>query len=217
MSLVCGIVEDQIMFRRMLRRLLAERCQATVTLELATLAELREAIAQVSRLDLLLLDIRLPDGDALDFIPEMSARKIATPVLLLSSSCEDFIVHRVLHSFAQGYVHKDDEPDILVTAIDAIAGGGSYFSPRFEERRRALAASSQSFTKMLSTREQELLKLLGAGYADADVASLLGLSPGTVHAHRRNIMAKLNLHTAQELQAFALLHGFTTVRELRPQ
>ena len=58
--------------------------------------KLRAAADRIGQLALLILDIRLPDGDAFDFLPEMSSRRIATPVLLLSASCEDFIVHRVL-------------------------------------------------------------------------------------------------------------------------
>jgi DNA-binding NarL/FixJ family response regulator len=217
MSLSCGIVEDQTLFRSMLKSLLTSRCGAKVVLELTTMAELRAAIGQLAALDLLLVDIRLPDGDALDFLPEMNVQKIATPVLLLSSSAEDFIIHRVMHSFVQGYVHKDDDPEIRVAAVQAVAGGGSFFSPRFVERRRALAQTPAGFNKVLSSREQEVLKLLGTGHGDTEIAPLLGLSTGTIHAHRRNIMAKLDLHTAQELQAYALQHGFTTVRELRPR
>jgi DNA-binding NarL/FixJ family response regulator len=215
MPFTCAIVEDQIMFRSMLKKLLVERCSAQIALELATLAELRAAAPTLGRLDLLVLDIRLPDGDGLDFIPEMNAQRIATPVLLLSSSGEDFVIHRVSRSLVQGYVHKDDDPDILVTAVQTITAGGSFFSPRFVERQRALARSD-GFDKLLSDREQALLKLLGAGFSDPEVASQLGVTPATVHSHRRNIMAKLDLHSAQELQAYALRHGFTTVRGLRP-
>ena len=215
MPFTCAIVEDQIMFRSMLKKLLVERCGAQIALELATLAELRAAAPALGQLDLLLLDIRLPDGDALDFIPEMNALRIATPVLLLSSSGEDFIIHRVSRSLVQGYLHKDDDPDLLVAAVQAITAGGSFFSPRFVERQRALARAD-GFDKLLSDREQALLKLLGSGFSDPEVASQLGVTPATVHSHRRNIMAKLDLHTAQELQAYALRHGFTTVRGLRP-
>jgi DNA-binding NarL/FixJ family response regulator len=140
---------------------------------------------------------------------------VAAPVLLLSSSCEDFIVDRVTHSCVQGFVHKDEDPKVLLTAIQTIAAGGAFYSPRFVERRRQLMKEPATFAKLLSTREQDLLRLLGAGYTDAEIASELGLSAFTVQSHRRNVMAKLDLHTAQEMQAYALKAGFTTVDRLQ--
>ena len=215
MSLTCAICEDQVMFRRMLSGLLAKHCRACVVHEFGTLAELRAASSSLVGLDLLLLDIRLPDGNGLDFIPEMARLKIQTPVLLLSSSAEEFIVHRVVKSMVSGYVHKDDEPKVLITAVQTVAAGGSFLSPRFVKLRRELAQSPTAFAKILSDREQELLTAFGAGFSDTDIAAQFALSPTTVKTHRYNIMEKLDLHSAQELQAYALRRGFTTIPALQ--
>ena len=67
---------------------------------------------------------------------------------------------------------------------------------------------------MLSPREQDFLKLMGAGFSDAEAAAALGLGASTAQTHRRNVMAKLNLHSAQELQTYALKAGFTTIDRL---
>ena len=208
------LVEDQVMFRGLIRQMLVEECRGKILLETTTLAELRANLDKVRAADLLLLDIRLPDGDGLDFVEEMSAAHIATPVLLFSSSCEDYVVHRVSKTFAQGFVHKDEEPKVLLTAIQMVASGSAFFSPRYVERRRQLAKDSKSFDKLLSAREQELLRLIGAGYTDAEAAATLGAKIGTVQAHRRNIMMKLGVHSAKELQSYALKAGFTTVARL---
>lgn len=208
------LVEDQVMFRGLIRQLLVDECQGRMLLEATTLAELRAGFDQVRAADLLLLDIRLPDGDGLDFVEEMTAQHIATPVLLFSSSCEDYIVHRVSRTFAQGFVHKDEEPKVLLTAIQMVAAGGAFFSPRFVERRRQLERNQTSFDKLLSQREQELLRYIGAGYSDVEAAAALGASTGTVQSHRRNIMNKLGVHTAKDLQSYALKTGFTTVARL---
>jgi DNA-binding NarL/FixJ family response regulator len=209
-----AVVEDQVMFRTLLKKLLVEECKGKVVLECGTLAELRANMAKLGAVDLVLLDIRLPDGDGVDFTDEMSKAHVSAPVLLLSSSCEDYIVHRVSRSYVQGFVHKDEDPKVLVTAIQTIAAGGAFYSPRFVERRQKLSKEPASFEKLLSMREQELLRLLGAGYTDAEVGSALGLSMGTVQSHRRNVMAKLDLHSAQEMQTYALKAGFTTIDRL---
>lgn len=208
------IVEDQTMLRSLLRRMLVEDCKGEILLEAGSLADLRATQDLVRGADLLLLDIRLPDGDGLDFIEEMGRAQIATPVLLFSSSCEDYIVHRVTRACVQGFVHKDENPQVLLTAIQMVAAGGTFFSPRFTQQQRQLSKAPDSFEKRLSKREQEVLSLVGSGFPDDEVASTLGLSVHTVRTHRQNVMEKLNVHTAQELQAYALKTGFTTVDRL---
>jgi len=210
-----ALVEDQVMFRSLLRRLLVTECRGQIVLEVGSLAELRANIAKLSAIDLLLLDIRLPDGDGLDFTDDLTDRHVSVPILLLSSSCEDYIVHRVNRSFVQGFVHKDEDPKILLTAIQMITAGGTFFSPRFTERKRALLYERESFEKKLSSREQEILRCVGTGMPDAEVAATLGISASTVQTHRRNIMEKLDLHTAKDLQVFALKAGFVTVDRLK--
>lgn len=202
------------MFRSLLRRLLVEECKGRVVFEAGSLAELRENASKLSGVDLLLLDIRLPDGDGVDFVDEMNQRQLSVPVLLFSSSVEDYVVHRVGRSFVQGFVHKDEEPKVLLTAIQMVVAGGAFFSPRFVERQRALTKTPGTFEKKLSPREQELLRYIGAGFTDAETAAAVGMTVSTAVTHRRNIMAKLDLHTAKELQAYALKTGFTTVDRL---
>jgi DNA-binding NarL/FixJ family response regulator len=208
------LVEDQVMFRGLIRRLLVDECKGKVVLETGTLGELRHNLDTLRTADVLLLDIRLPDGDGIDFVDELVKAHVPTPVLLFSSSCEDYIVHRVSRAFVQGFVHKDEDPKILLTAIQMVAAGGAFFSPRFVERRGKLARDQSSFDKLLSPREQDFLKLIGAGYTDAEAAAELGLGSATAQTHRRNVMGKLNLHSAQELQAYALKMGFTTIDRL---
>lgn len=209
-----ALVEDQVMFRSLLRRLLIEECKGKVLLEAGSLAELRANVETLTKVDLLLLDIRLPDGDGIDFVDEMTKLQVAVPVLLFSSSVEDYIVHRVSRSFVQGFVHKDEEPKVLITAIQMVAAGGAFFSPRFVERQRAMSKAPDTFEKKLSPREQEFMRYIGAGYSDPEAAAALGMTASTAQTHRRNVMAKLDLHSAKELQAYALKAGFTTIDRL---
>jgi DNA-binding NarL/FixJ family response regulator len=210
-----ALVEDQVMFRSLLRQLLVAECRGQIAFEVGSLAELRANIAMLSTVDLLLLDIRLPDGDGFDFLEDLTRQHLSVPVLLLSSSCEDYVVHRVSRSFVQGFVHKDEDTKILLTAVQMITAGGAFFSPRFTERKRALMHADGSFDKKLSAREQEVLGLIGAGFSDAEVAATLGISASTAQTHRRNVMGKLDLHTMQDIQTYALKTGFTTTDRLK--
>ncbi len=214
-----ALVDDQVMFRSLLRRLLAEECRGKVVLEAGSLKELQEHLPLLATVDLLLLDIRLPDADGkddgLDFVDEMFRQHRSVPVLLLSSFCDDYIVHRVGRSAVQGFVHKEEEPRVLLTAIQMVAAGGTFFSPRFTQRKRALVDGMKSFASILSVREQEVLRQIGAGLTDAQVAAELGISASTAQTHRRNVMEKLQLHTARDIQAYALKAGFTTTGRLQ--
>jgi DNA-binding NarL/FixJ family response regulator len=96
-----------------------------------------------------------------------------------------------------------------------VGAGGAFFSPRFVERQRELTKTPGTFEKTLSPREQELLRYLGAGFTDAEIAATLGLSASTAQTHRRNVMEKLDLHTAKDLLSYALKSGFTTPDRLR--
>ncbi len=205
-----ALVEDQLMFRSMLRQLLVTECQGQIALEAGSLAQLRAQMAIVATVDLILLDIRLPDGDGLEFLDDLTQQHLSIPVLLLSSSCEDYIVHRVSRSFAQGFVHKDEDPKVLLTAVQTVIAGGTFFSPRFTTQKRALANHGESFEKKLSPREQEILRYIGTGFTDAEIAASLGITASTAMTHRRNVMEKLDLHSAREVQTYALKTGFTT-------
>ncbi|MBN9690706.1 MAG: response regulator transcription factor [Verrucomicrobia bacterium] len=209
------LVEDQVMFRGLIRKLLMQECKGEILLETSTLAELRSKFDKVRAADLLLLDIHLPDGDGISIINELSAAMIDTPVLLFSSSAEDYIVDRVRRSSAQGFVHKEESEEVLLTAIQNVSAGSAYYSPRFVDRIKQLGNNPVSFDKILSKREQELLCYLGSGYSDVEVAAMTGSKAGTIQTHRRNIMNKVGVHSAQELQAYALRHGFTTVSKLQ--
>lgn len=209
-----ALVEDQVMFRSLLRRLLVADCAGEILFEAGTIAEASKRIEELRGVDLLLLDIRLPDGDGIEFLSKLTAARINVPVLLLSSSCEDYTVHRVSRSCAQGFVHKDDKPEILVMAIQMVMSGGLYFSPRYRAALQRMGTETNSFEKILSKREQEMLGYFGQGYSDGEIAPLLGLSVKTVGTHRSNVMTKLGVHTAQELTALALKLGFTTVDQL---
>ena len=190
------LVEDQVMFRDLIRKLLMQECKGEILLETNTLAELRSKFDKVRAADLLLLDIQLPDGDGISIVNELSAALIDTPVLLFSSSADDYIVDRFRKSSAQGIVHKEENEEVLVKAIQNVSAGGAYCSPRFADRIKQFGNNPFGFDKILSKREQELLCYLGSGYSDVEVAAMTGSKAGTIQTHRRNIMNKFGVRSA---------------------
>ena len=100
-----------------------------------------------------------------------------------------------------------------MTAVRSVLGGQRYLSPSVSEKvvEGYLAGKKiireKSSWETLTTREREILKLVGEGFKNKDIAEQLGISPKTIEKHRANLMDKLNLHNTSELTAYAIEKG----------
>lgn len=209
------LIEDQLMFRASLAVLLQSKVGAKVVGEFDSGEAFLAARPALGAIDLVLLDIQLPGEDGATLARRFSTELPGLKVILLSSVREDYVLHRALQSGADGYVHKDDSPDALASAIDTVLSGGCYFGHTIQQLRRQMGLDPAGFNKILSAKEQEILEMLGQGLTNEEAAPVLALSPDTVQTHRRNIMKKLGLHNAAQLQSYALKHGFTSISDLR--
>jgi len=208
------IIEDQVMFRSALTVMLETKMRASIIGGYISGAAFLEALPTLGKVDLILLDIQLPGEDGITLAARFAEILPETKVILLSSVKEDYLLHKALQSGADGYVHKDDSMDALTGAIDTVMQGGCYFGYTVQQLRRQMGHNPDCFSKILTDKEQEVLELLGQGLSNEEAAPMLALSPETVQTHRRNIMKKLGLHSALQLQSYALKRGFTTVTEL---
>jgi DNA-binding NarL/FixJ family response regulator len=209
------LIEDQIMFRASLAVLLQSKVGASIAGEFGSGFAFLEAIPSLGQIDLILLDIQLPGDDGITLTPRFKKLLPEVRIILLSSVREAYQLHRALQSGADGYVHKDDSPEALANAIQSVLSGGCYFGYTIQQLRRQMGVDPDCFSKILSSKEQEILELLGQGLSNDDAAPILALTPESVQTHRRNIMRKLGLHSGTQLQAYALKNGFTSVSELR--
>ena len=161
--------------------------------------------------DVLILDLSLPDMDGFALIDRLRASGCHTKILVLSAYSDDYTVFRVEQANVHGFVDKRQNAiAVLKEALDAIAAGGTYFSPTYESARRARHADPESFDKILSETEQRILCHIGEGLTDDEIGRKVGISPRTVQTHRHNILRKLKISGTPKLIAFAMRHGFTT-------
>jgi len=201
------IIEDQTLFRELLAKMVEDDAGYQL---LGTAADLEGGRRLCNEIEpsLVLLDVQLPDGNGLDFAEELLAELPDIRILTLTSRTDDFTIQKVVESPVAGYVEKDQPIGVLTEAMKAVAEGGVYFSETFARARRRMAASPDSFHKILSRREQQVLQEIARGRSSNEVARKLGLSSRTVGNHRYNLMKKLELKNAQELTAFAISRGF---------
>jgi DNA-binding NarL/FixJ family response regulator len=206
------IAEDHTILRQGLRALL----KSNENLEVIGEAEDGlEAIRCVEKQnpDLLLLDLNMPRMDGISVIKEIKKRHPDTKIIVLTMHMQEEYILEAFRSGAQGYCLKASSHDELNMAINAVLSGKFYVSPEisgkvlegFLEGQKNI--KKRSSWDVLTQREKEVLKLVGEGYQNKEIADYLFISVKTVEKHRANIMEKLDLHSASALTAYAIEKG----------
>jgi two-component system response regulator NreC len=163
--------------------------------------------------ELILLDLALPDGDGLDFIPALLAAAPRARIVALTSHIDEVSLHRAEKAHVHGFIDKNEQPlSVLKEAIETVMRGQRYYSSAAQRLRAAMRHDPAEFSKLLSDHEQHLLALFGEGLSNDEVGRRLGLAGGTVRNHRSQIMNKLGIHGTPELMRYAIEKGFTRVR-----
>ncbi|MGD9023719.1 MAG: response regulator transcription factor, partial [Desulfobacterales bacterium] len=137
-------------------------------------------------------------------------------ILVVTIHQSDQYVLETFDAGADGYCLKNAGRNELRMAIDSVLSGNTYLSPGISEQvmegyiegRKKMKAETTWDT--ITQREREVLKLLGEGYQNKEIAELLHISVKTVEKHRANIMSKLDLHNAAALTAYAIEKGLVT-------
>jgi DNA-binding NarL/FixJ family response regulator len=166
--------------------------------------------------DLLLLDLSMPRMSGISAIKDIKSRFPDTKILALTiHETEDYILES-FHSGLDGYCLKDANYSELLMAISRVLEGKTYLSPGiadkvlvgFLEEKKAFKSSTSWDT--VTQRERDVLKLVGEGYKNKEIADYLCISVKTVEKHRSNIMRKLDIHTSSGLTAIAIEKGLVT-------
>jgi len=206
------LVEDHTILREGLRLLLSSNPQLEVVGEAQ---DGLEAVRQADSLkpDLILMDLSMPRMNGMGAIQEIKRHTPQVKVLALTVHKTEEYILATLKAGADGYVIKDATHHELMLAIQCVLEGKSYLSPSvsdkviegyLEGKKRIKSGTSWD---TLTQREREVLKMIGEGYKNKDIADYLCISPKTVEKHRANLMRKLDLHNVSSLTTFALEKG----------
>lgn len=166
--------------------------------------------------DMLLMDISMPPGQSGLVACEKIARDYpATKIIVLTMFAEPEYLFYTLRGGASGYVLKSSTSEELLSAVHAVAEGGSYIHPKMAAMlTKQLVGSDKADDRsyqQLTNRELEILQLLAKGFTNKEISEQIYLSVKTVEAHRSKIYQKLGLKTRADLVDYALRHKLLSV------
>lgn len=166
-------------------------------------------IVRGGEVDVIVLDISMPDQSGVDALAAIRARAPDLPVLILSGFPEEHYATTLLRQGASGYLNKDCDPQDIVTAIRTVHRGRKYISPGVAERLAdGLTKGGDKLPhEQLSERELQVFLRLAKGETIGNLAVGMSLSVKTVSTYRTRIMEKMKLESNSDLTYYALKNG----------
>ena len=190
------VVDDHPFFRSGLIHWLNRQPTLICSGDADSVAATRRAMAALPP-DIILLDLRLGDGDGLDLIRELTETHPKIPIVALSQFDEEAYAHRALRAGARGYIMKSEATETVLAAIQTVLKGEIYVSRRMAARLTQNLfpdpASNKPNLAQLSDRELQVFQLLGTGSNTHEIAERLNISPKTVETYREHLKEKLRL------------------------
>jgi DNA-binding NarL/FixJ family response regulator len=206
------IADDHKIFRDGIKALLEKEKSITITGEAESGDEVIASV-QSNKPDVILMDINMGETNGIETTRIIKQKHSGIQVLILSMHGESTYIMKVLEAGATGYILKNAGKEELLTAINSVARGDSYFSREvsnsiIEQLHKPRTASRRKTEEIpLTDREIEVLKLIAQEYSNPEIAEELSISIRTVDTHRRNLLEKLQAKNTAGLVKFALRKG----------
>jgi DNA-binding NarL/FixJ family response regulator len=207
------VVDDHALVRRGMHYVVKEGFPEADVVEAESAAVALEILHGGTKVDLALVDVRMPDLDGLELLRAIKAEWAETPVIMLSTYENAPYVKRALADGASGYLLKDATPEDLSQAINvAMTGSGNVLSPRviqnlFEEQQGGGTSDGRRNEYSLTQRENDILAQLAEGRSNREIAQSLFLSEKTVKAHLAAIFRKLGVTNRTQAAMMAVQMG----------
>jgi len=203
-----AIIDDHAMVRAGLRQFFADQPDFSVVAEAATGREALDIVRQ-GDVDVILLDIAMPDQSGVDALAAIRARAPDLPVLILSGYPEAHYATTLLRQGASGYLNKDCDPEELVTAIRTVFRGRKYITAGVAERLAdGLTGGGDKLPhEELSERELQVFLRLAKGETVGHMAESMSLSVKTISTFRTRVMEKMRLASNSDLTYYAMKNG----------
>src|SRR2546429_5655978 len=205
------IVDDHKVVRLGLHTLLSRHAGIEVVGEAGTMAAAVEETARLQP-DVVLMDVRLPDGNGFEACRQIRKSQLETRVLFLTSFADEEIVLESIDAGGDGYLLKEIDEENLVRAIRSVASGQSILDPAVTRRvlervKSGDTPSRKHVLDLLSVQERRVLALVAEGKTNKEIGVALGLSDKTVKNYLSNMLDKLELTRRSQAAAFFVQHS----------
>ncbi len=202
------LVDDHEIVRRGLKTLLQERPDITIVGEAGTMwAGIEETLRL--RPDIVIMDLRLPDGSGVEACRDIRTQAPETKVIILTSYADEDALFAAIMAGAAGYVLKDIDPSRLQEAIATVGRGGSLLDPKMATtvlervRKGAVQHPADDAFSTLSPQEDRILVFIGEGLTNREIAEQLSLSEKTIKNYVSQIYSKLHVERRSQAATIA--------------
>ena len=209
------LVDDHTLVRDALRALLTGNPDIEIVAEADNGREAIVAVGQHAP-QLVLMDMDMPGMNGIEATVEIKRRYPGVRVLMVTAHRDESYVHASLSAGADGYILKNASQDEFHVAIRSVLRGKTYLSIDVSDKvvsgflAGGKSTNAGSVHESLTPREREVLQLVADGHSNKSIAEAIQLSVKTVEKHRSQLMAKLGLHNASALTAYAIKQGLTS-------
>ena len=228
------LVDDHALFREGLTLVLKQQLNTSEgdvnVLEADSAKTALEAVQQYQDLDLILLDLHLPDNQDFSLLQQIKSFDPSIPVAMLSANEDAQKIQQALQQGASGFITKSSKSSVMISAIQLILAGGIYVPPAILKadlsgepvENSANASPSKAVTKtthtspsrstddivtvQLTERQKEVLHLMDDGLSNKEIAKVLNMSPSTVKVHVAAILRACNVNNRTQAVSFARTH-----------
>lgn len=207
------LVDDHALFRSGISSLLSDQPDLDVVAE-AESGRQAIQIAEDIMPDLILMDINMPDGDGLEATKAIKDHIPYVKIVMLTASDDDDLLFEAIKAGAQGYLVKHLDPSPFLEEVRRQLNGEAAISGDVALKIIRAFSHHQSEPPQgaLTSREYEVLSLVGQGHSNREIATALTISENTVKNHLRNILQKLHFENRVQAAAYAIRHGLVDRR-----
>lgn len=200
------LADDHAVFREGMKRMLEDSGLFSVVAQAGDGKTLVEK-ATATPYDLILTDLSMPGMNGFEAIAEIRKQTPHAKLVVLSMHKDRDLFKKAVQLGIDGYILKEDVFEQMIHCLKTVVAGEKSYSPRltsFITADYVLRETDELAYEILTKREQEILRLLGKGQSNKEIADFLDLSVRTVETHRASIMRKMDFHNIQELVTYCV-------------
>ncbi|MFW5425796.1 MAG: response regulator [Methylophagaceae bacterium] len=197
------VIDDHTLYLEGIRAVLNQYLPSADIITTTTISDIKNLISLHHDIDLILLDLRMPNGGAPAVLSDLREEKVLVPIIIVSASESSTDVQLVMDKGAAGYLPKTTSPSELINAIETVLAGDIYLPAKWQTRLSGknppIVVDNGIEEIILSARLHDVLQLIEKGYTTKEISKLLKLSENTIYGYVKDLFSKFNVSSRTEL------------------